>query len=94
MQDCLVPGADICIHVREVKQAPPGYKSPVAPHKHEVRSVYNILGGLTMEITSGEEKHPVTGPASGFIPAGMNHSTRPLKVAGYLFMTEKSGKYE
>lgn len=93
MEDCLVPGADICIHVREVKHVPPDYQSHVAPHKHEVSSVYSIIGDLTMEITLGEEKHLVTGPASVFIPEGMSHAVRPLKGTGYLVMTEKSGKY-
>ncbi len=94
MEDCLVPGADICIHIREVKQVPPNYQSHVAPHQHEVSSVYSIIGDLTMEITLGEEKHQVTGPASVFIPAGMSHSARPLKGTGYLIMTEKTGKYK
>lgn len=94
MEDCLVPGADICIHIREVKQVPPGFKSHVDPHKHEVSSVYSIIGDLTMEITLEEEKHQVTGPASVFIPAGMKHAVRPLRGAGYLIVTVKSGKYE
>jgi hypothetical protein len=47
-----------------------------------------------MEITLGEEKHQVTGPASVFNPVGMNHFVRPLKGTRYFIVTEKSGKYE
>ena len=94
MEDCLVPEADICIHAREVKQVPPDYQTHVAPHKHEVSSVYSIIGDLTVEVTLAEEKHQVTGPASVFVPAGMTHAVRPLKGTGYLVMVTKTGKYE
>jgi hypothetical protein len=47
-----------------------------------------------MEITLGEAKQQVTGPASAFIPAGMSRSARPIKGAGCLIITGKSGKYE
>ena len=94
MEDCLVPDADICIHAREVRQVPPDYQAHVAPHKHEVSSVYSIFGDLTMEITLEDEKHLVTGPASVFIPAGMNHAVRPVKGTGYLVMVIKGGKYK
>jgi 2-isopropylmalate synthase len=94
MEDCLVPGADICIHAREVKQVPSDYQTHVVPHKHEVSSVYSIFGDLTVEIILEEEKHQITGPASVFIPAGMTHAVRPVKGTGYLVMVIKSGKYE
>jgi mannose-6-phosphate isomerase-like protein (cupin superfamily) len=93
MEDCLVPGADICVHIREVKQVPPDFKSHVEPHKHDVSSVYSIIGDLTMEIMLEDKKYEVTGPASVFIPVGVTHAVRPLKGKGYLIVIVRSGDY-
>lgn len=93
MEDSLIPSADILVHVREVKQVPPGFKPHVDLHKHDVSSVYSIIGDLTMEITLEDEKHEVSGPGSVFIPAGMMHAVCPLKGTGYLVVILRSGKY-
>ena len=92
-EDSLVPGADICVHIREVKQVPPAFKPHVELHKHDVSSVYSIIGDLTMEITLEDKRYEVTSPASVFLPVGIMHAVRPLKGSGYLIVTVRSGEY-
>ena len=90
----LVPGGNLSISVREIKQVPPDYKSHVKPHKHDDWSeVYAVIGDdLTVEYMLGEETREVTGWSALFVPAGMVHSYRPIKGSGYMVFISRSGE--
>ena len=90
----LVPGADMRIGVRKIKQVPPNYVSHLAPHKHEVSEVYGVIGDLTVEFILDGETREVTGPASMFIPAGMMHTYRPVRGSGYFMIVYRGGDYQ
>ena len=94
LDDSLVPGADLVVHVSEVKRVPPDFKPYVAPHRHEVSSFYGLVGDLTVEVLLDDEKREVTGPASIFIPPGLKHSIRPLRGKGHMIIILRQGKYE
>ena len=94
LDESLVPGADLVVHVSEVKRVPPDFKPYVAPHQHEVSSFYGLVGDLTVEVLLDDEKREVTGPASIFIPPGLKHSIRPLRGKGYMIIILRQGKYE
>ena len=94
LENSMVPEADLVVHVTEVKQVPPDFKSYVSPHKHEVSSFHGIVGELTVEVLLEDETHEVTGPASIFIPPGMIHSIRPLRGKGMMIIILRRGHYQ
>jgi hypothetical protein len=94
LDESLIPGADLVVHVSEVKRVPPDFKAYVAPHQHDVSSFYGLVGDLTVEVLLDDEKREVTGPASIFIPPGLKHSIRPLRGSGHMIIILRQGKYE
>lgn len=94
MDSDLVPEADIVVHVREVRRVPPGFKSHVEPHTHEVSEFFGIIGDLTMEFILNGERHEVSGPHGIFVPPGVSHTLRPLRGKGYLLVVVRKGVYE
>ena len=90
----LLPEADICVGVQEIKQVPHDFKPFVEPHKHDANQFYIIIGRLTVEVTLDGERHEVDGPASIFIPAGVKHTFHPLRGSGYLVVVLRSGEYK
>src|SRR4030042_959766 len=85
----LVKEADIHIGLQEVRHVPPDYKQLAQAHKHDTNEYYLIIGDLTLEITLGDEKHLVNGPATVFVPAGVVHTLRPVKGSGYFVVVMK-----
>ena len=94
LDESLILGADLVVHVTEVKTVPLDFKPYVAPHQHEVSSFYGLVGDLTVEVLLDDEHREVTGPASIFIPPGLKHSIRPLRGKGYMIIILRQGKYE
>ena len=93
MDSSLVQEADILLHVREVKEVPSGLESHIEPHKHDVSQLYGIIGELTIEVILDGERHEVKGPACVFIPAGVMHTSRPLRGNGYILAILRKGEY-
>ena len=93
MDTSLVKEADIHIGLQEVKHVPPNCRPLAEPHKHDTSEYYLIIGDLTFEISLGDEKHLVNGPASVFVPAGVLHNLRPVKGSGHLVIVMKSKEY-
>lgn len=89
----LVEEADIHIGLQEIRQVPPDCKPLAQAHKHDTNEYYLIIGDLTLEITLGDEKHLVGGPATVFVPAGVIHNLRPVKGSGYFVVVMKSKEY-
>lgn len=56
------------------------------PHRHSEPEVYLIIGednAITAEVVLDKERYEVSSPACVYIPAGLDHSIRPLRaVAG------------
>jgi len=94
IDNSILPEADICFGVQEVKQVPHNFRPFIEPHKHDVNQFYGIIGGLSVEVTLGDERHEVNSPASIFIPAGLSHSFRPLRGSGYVVVVLKTGEYK
>ena len=94
LDDSLVPGADMVIHVTEYSELDKPPKPNVEAHKHKVSSFYGVIGDLTIEVTLEDERYEVSGPGSVFIPEGIMHSIRALKGTGYVIIALRQGKYE
>jgi len=70
-------------------------------HCHEVPEVYLIIGeegAITAEVALEDETYEVSSPACIYIPAGVNHSIRPVhavegKSAGFIPVV-LGGRYE
>ena len=93
MDTRLVEEADVHIGLQEVKSVPPDFESFIEPHTHEVSQCYAIIGELTIEVTLEGERHEVEGPASIFIPPGMEHTFRPVRGNGYVVIVMTSKEY-
>jgi hypothetical protein len=94
LNDSLVPGADMVIHIGEIKNLTAPFQPYVDQHKHDVSSAYALIGDLTLEVIIEGEKKEVSGPAGVFIPPGKMHSVRPLRGTGYFIVIQRSGKFE
>jgi len=70
-------------------------------HRHSEPEVYLIIGeegAITAEVVLEDETYEVSSPACVYVPAGMNHSIRPLrategKCAGFIPIL-LGGRYE
>lgn len=94
IDNSMLPEADICVGVQEVKQVPRNFKPFIEPHKHQINQFYGIIGELSIEVTLDDERHEVNSPASIFIPAGLSHTFRPLKGSGYVVVVLRTGEYK
>ncbi|MBP1716367.1 MAG: hypothetical protein H6Q42_4570 [Deltaproteobacteria bacterium] len=94
LNDSLVAGSDLVIHIGEIHQLTAPIQPYVDQHKHDVSSAYALIGDLTLEVIIEGEKREVAGPAGVFIPAGKMHSVRPLRGTGYFIVIQRSGKFE
>jgi mannose-6-phosphate isomerase-like protein (cupin superfamily) len=53
------------------------------PHRHDSDEIYIMLGdagGITFEITLGDEQYEVDTPACVYLPRGIAHSVRVLRA--------------
>ena len=53
------------------------------PHRHDCDEIYILLGdagGMTFEITLGDEHYEVDTPACVYLPRGLAHSARVLRA--------------
>jgi len=91
----LVPETNLTVMVRKVEHDL-DEKSLVGPdpHVHEVSQFYCLLDELKVEVTLGEEKFLVEGPATIMVPAGVRHAIRFVGGRGYLVNILSQGKYE
>ncbi len=93
----MVPGADFFvaggIHKKIHQECPISYK-----HYHDQSEVYLYIskpGDAEIEITLEDETYTATTPCSVYIPAGVKHTYRYLRIDGPLTVVAvvQSGEY-
>ncbi len=97
MDNELVPGADFFvaggIHQKIHQERPISYK-----HYHDQSEVYLYIskpGDAEIEVTLGDETYTATTPCSVYIPKGVRHTYRYLRIDGPLTVVAvvQNGEY-
>lgn len=95
MDGSKVPETDVTVLVRKVKhELDETSQVGPEPHVHEVSQFYCLLDELKLEVTLGEEKFMVQGPATIMVPNGTRHAIRFVGGTGNLVNILCQGKYE
>lgn len=95
MDDSMIPETDVTVMVRKVEhELDESSQVGPEPHVHDVSQFYCLLDELKVEVTLGEEKSMVQGPATIMVPAGTRHAIRFVGGTGYLVNILCQGKYE
>jgi len=90
----MVPESDVTLLVRQVnREAKDELSVGPSPHTHDVNQLYCLLGDVELEVTLGDEKHWVKGPASILVPAGLQHAIRFAGGKGYLVNVLSGANY-
>ena len=90
-----VAGADVTILVRKVEREISARKKIGASvHKHSFDQLYCILGDLSVEIFMNGKRKTIQGPASVFLPAGLDHASDFVGGKGYAVNILFTKKYE
>ena len=94
MDASMVPEADVTLLVRKVEREI-SEDSEIGPslHSHDVNQLYCLLDDFKLEVTLGNDKHTVQGPASILVPAGTKHAIRFAGGTGYLVNVLSKGRY-
>lgn len=95
MENTMVPDADATVLVRKVEhELDETSQVGPEPHVHSVSQFYCLLDEIKLEVTLGQEKHMVKGPATIMVPAGTKHAIRFVGGTGYLVNILLQGSYE
>jgi len=94
MDGSMVDEADVTVLFRKI-EGDVSEDSEIGPslHDHDVNQLYCLLDEFKLEVTIGEEKQMVEGPASILIPAGTRHAIRFAGGTGYLVNILSKGEY-
>ena len=95
MDRSMIPETDVTVMVRKVEHdLDDSSQLGPEPHVHEVNQFYCLLDELKLEVSLGEEKFMVHGPATIMVPAGTRHAIRFVGGTGNLVNILCQGKYE
>lgn len=90
-----VAGADVTVLVRKVERAiSEKRKIGASVHTHKFDQLYCILGDLSVEIFLKGKRTAIHGPASVFLPAGVDHAIDFVGGKGYAVNILFTKKYE
>lgn len=87
--DGYFPESPLRIVVRQIKSIGPDYNPHIELHTHDIDELYIVIseeyGGLSVDVTLGDETYEVISPTTIFLPKNLPHKYAAKKGHGFVF---------